>query len=111
MVLDPAPVRGLGDSCSEVPVAGPPQMSDLEWGGEVRAIVCKASSSSPETQTNLGASAGLCEFCALVDYILCGSAAISGKALRAAGSLPTLAAGVEGCLEPRGTKLNPRTRY
>lgn len=88
-------------------------MSDLEWGGEVRAMVCKASNSSPETQTNLDASAGLCELCALVDYTLCGSAAISGKALRAAGSLPTLAAGVGVgvCLEPRGTKLNPRTRY
>lgn len=79
-------------------------MSELEAGGEVRAMVCKASSSSPETQTNLGASAGLCELCALVDYTHCGSAAISGEALRAACSLPTLAAGVgvEGCLEPEG---------
>lgn len=62
------------------------------WGG-AHDGVCKASNSSPETQTNLGASAGLCELCALVDYTHCGSAAISGKALRAAGSLPTLAAG------------------
>lgn len=108
----PAPVLGLGNSCSDVPV--PDTHKCQLWEGrrkEICTLVCKASSSSSETQT----WAGQRVFVNYVCVSITSSARqllLSGKAGKSLGRPVRLPHSADGCLEPggclRGTR-NPQS--